>query len=84
LPSDTKNLHKELRKTYHPSTKNKYSKFQRDSSSCKGVIEKRERGKINAQRNIENVLQSKSIGKKYVRSMTPLQKARGESQTRSI
>jgi hypothetical protein len=53
-----------VRKTCHPSTKNKYSKVQRDFSSCNiakgGVIEK----KYMLKKHRKNMLQSKSIQKK--------------------
>jgi hypothetical protein len=58
-------LHRELRKTCHPSTKNKYFKVQGDSSSCnlaKGerVIKK----EYMLKKHRKNVLQSKSIEKR--------------------
>jgi hypothetical protein len=51
--------------TCHPSTKNKYSKVQRDFSSCNLAKGTRGHRKCICSRSIEkNVLQSKSIGKK--------------------
>jgi hypothetical protein len=54
-----------LHKTCHPSTKNKYSKVQRDFSSCnlaKGERGHREKGICS--KSTKKMLQSKSIEKK--------------------
>jgi hypothetical protein len=53
--------------TCHPSTKNKYSKVQRDFSSCnlaKGERGHRKKEEYMLKKHRKNVLQSKSIEKK--------------------